>query len=327
MSCAAVDLLRRFGAQDSFQMTLPLPPFLKSGDCIGISATARWVSREQLQPAIDLFAGWGLRVKVADQVFTQHFQLAGTADERCTGLQQLLDDPEVKAVIIARGGYGTVHVIDHLRFDTLMQQPKWIAGYSDITVLHGHLNSRGLATIHSTMPISFPDATALAIEELRRCLFGEQLSFESLLPYDGPSVTGRLVGGNLSVLYSIAGSDSWKFEEPLIVFIEDVDEMLYHIDRMLWGLERSGALNRVKAIVCGGFTQMKDNTQAFNFPTDNPWGYDVEAIIRQAARRIGVPVAFGFPAGHLSDNRAFYLGRQATLEPTSRGAVIRYQQG
>jgi muramoyltetrapeptide carboxypeptidase len=322
-----VDLLRRFGAQDSFQMTLPLPPFLKSGDCIGIAATARWVSREQLQPAIDVFTGWGLRVKVADQVFTQEFQLAGTAESRCGGLQQMLDDPEVNAVIIARGGYGTVQLIDQLRLDALMRQPKWIAGYSDITVLHGHLNSRGFATIHSTMPISFPDATELAIEELRRCLFGEQLSFTSLLPYEGPSVTGRLVGGNLSVLYSIAGSDSWKFDEPLIVFLEDVDEMLYHVDRMLWGLERGGAFRHVKAIVCGGFTQMKDNTKAFNFPTDNPWGNEVEAIIRHAAKRLGVPVAFGFPAGHLSDNRAFYLGRKVTLEPSADGARMSYQQG
>jgi len=319
--------MRRFGAQDSFEMTLPLPPFLKTGDCIGSEATARWVSREQLQPAIEVFTGWGLRVKIADQVFTQSYQLAGTADERSSGLQQMIDDPEVKAIIIARGGYGTVHVIDEVRFETILLQPKWIVGYSDITVLHGHLNSRGLATIHSTMPISFPDATPQAIEDLRRCLFGEQQEFVSLIPYDGPPVTGRLVGGNLSVLYSIAGSDSWKFDEPLILFIEDVDEMLYHLDRMLWGLRRAGALKRVKAIACGGFTQMKDNTRAFNFPTDNPWGSDAEAIIRQAANRLGVPVAFGFPAGHLSDNRAFYLGRIATLKTTPGGAAISYQQG
>ena len=308
-------------------MTLPLPPFLKTGDCIGIAATARWVSREQLQPALDLFTGWGLRVKVADQVYTHNFQLAGTADVRCSGLQEMLDDPEVSAVIIARGGYGTVHVIDELRFDALLQKPKWIAGYSDITVLHGHLNSYGLATIHSTMPISFPDATAIALEELRRCLFGEQTEFVSELPYTGLEVEGRLVGGNLSVLYSIAGSVSWKFDEPLILFIEDVDEMLYHLDRMLWGLERCGALSRVKAMVCGGFTQMRDNTVAFNFPSDNPWGSSWESIIQQSANRLGIPVAFGFPAGHLSDNRAFYLGRMATLKPATAGAIISYQQG
>jgi muramoyltetrapeptide carboxypeptidase len=308
-------------------MTHPLPPFLKTGDCIGMAATARWVSREQLQPAINLFTQWGLRVKVADQVFTHNFQLAGSADMRCDGLQMMLDDPQVNAVIIARGGYGTVQVIDELRFNTFLQQPKWIAGYSDITVLHGHLNSCGLATIHSTMPISFPDATPLALEELRRCLFGEQKEFVSEMPYTGPAVTGRLVGGNLSVLYSIAGSVSWKFQEPLILFIEDVDEMLYHLDRMLWGLQRSGALAGVQAIVCGGFTQMKDNTVAFNFPTDNPWGSSWESIIQQSAERLGIPVAFGFPAGHLSDNRAFYLGRVATLKPTTRGAILSYQQG
>lgn len=305
-------------------MTLPLPPFLKSGDCIGIAATARWVSQEQLQPAIDLFTGWGLRVKVANQVYSRSHQLAGAAHERIQGLQQMLDDPQVQAVIIARGGYGTVHVIDRLQFDNVLRNPKWIAGYSDITVLHGHLNSRGISTIHSTMPISFPDATTIALEQLRQCLFGTFEEFVGSEPYDGPVVSGRLVGGNLSVLMSIAGSESWKFNEPLILFIEDVDEMLYHLDRMLWALQRSGAFHWVKAIVCGGFTQMKDNTRAFNFPTDNSWGETAEGIIRLAADRLSVPVAFGFPAGHMSDNRAFYLGRMATLSSSGGCALISY---
>ncbi len=318
--------MRRFGVQDSFEMTHHLPPFLKSGDCIGIAATARWVSPEQLQTAINLFASWGLRVKVATHVHEVHFQLAGDADTRAAGLQQMIDDPEVQAVIIARGGYGTVQVVDRLDFTHFMQYPKWIAGYSDITVLHAHLNTRGIATIHSTMPISFPDATPQALENLRQALFGELHEFYSEEEYHGPEVSGLVIGGNLSVLYSVMASDSFQINTPSILFIEDVDEMLYHIDRMLWGLQRSGALRHVKAIVCGGFTQMKDNTRAFNFPTDNPWGSDVKQILTDAAARLGVPVAFGFPAGHLSDNRAFYLGRMAKLGSDTSGAFLRYQQ-
>ncbi len=307
-------------------MVFQIPPFLKSGDCIGIAATARWVSAEQLQPAIDRFTSWGLRVKVASNVLNPNFQLAGTAEERTFGLQELLNDDDVQAVIIARGGYGTVHTIDMLDFSRFEKKPKWIAGYSDITVLHAHLNSRGIATIHSTMPISFPDATEMAIENLRRSLFGELSEFTSTEMAQVAEVSGCVFGGNLSVLYSLNGSDSWRKTADVILFIEDVDEMLYHLDRMLWGLLRSGMLSNVKAIVCGGFTQMKDNTKAFSFPADNPWGVDERAIIRALAGRLQVPVAFGFPAGHLSDNRAFYLGRKASLQMANGYPVMRYQQ-
>lgn len=307
-------------------MVFKIPPFLKSGDCIGIAATARWISTEQLKPALDLFTSWGLRVKVAANVLSPNFQLAGNAHERAEGLQELLDDDEVKAVIIARGGYGTVHTIDTLDFSRFVQKPKWLAGYSDITVLHAHLNSRGIATIHSTMPISFPDATEEALENLRMALFGELNEFASNEKGEVPEVVGYLMGGNLSVLYSLLGSDSWKQMDNTILFIEDVDEMLYHLDRMLWGLYRSGILSNVRAIICGGFTQMKDNTKAFGFPSENPWGEDERAIIQKMAVKLKVPVAFGFPAGHLSDNRAFYLGRNATLKVQDGYPVLHYQQ-
>ncbi len=293
---------------------------------MGIAATARWVSAEQLQPALDLFSSWGLRVKVAANVLTPNFQLAGTALQRAAGLQELLDDEDVKAIMIARGGYGTVHTIDSLDFSRYEQNPKWIAGYSDITVLHAHLNSRGIATIHSTMPISFPDATKQALDNLRMALFGELTEFASTEMADIATVSGCVMGGNLSVLYSLIGSPSWRNTSEVILFIEDVDEMLYHLDRMLWGMLRSDMLLNVKAIVCGGFTQMKDNTKAFGFPSDNPWGEDARAIIQGVAERLQIPVAFGFPAGHLSDNRAFYLGRKAELLVQNGYPTLRYQQ-
>lgn len=307
-------------------MVFKIPPFLKSGDCIGIAATARWVSAEQLQPAIDLFTSWGLRVKVAANVLTTNFQLAGSAEERAFGLQELLDDSDVQAVIIARGGYGTVHTIDLLDFSRLEQNPKWIVGYSDITVLHAHLNSRGISTIHATMPISFPDATELALENLRKALFGELVEFSATEKSVVADVSGYVMGGNLSVLYSILSSDSWREVPDTILFMEDVDEMLYHLDRMLWGLLRSGMLSHIKAIICGGFSQMKDNTKDFGFPSHNPWGEDERAIIRRMAERLKVPVAFGFPAGHLSDNRALFLGQYAHLMVRDGYPVLRYQQ-
>ncbi len=318
--------LCRFGAQDSFEMLHKIPPFLKSGDCIGIAATARWVSQEQLQPAIDLFASWGLRVKVAEQVHTRHFQLAGTATERGNGLQQLLDDPEVMAIVIARGGYGTVQMVDAIDWASFIRSPKWIAGYSDITVLHAHLNTRGFATIHSSMPISFPDATPEAIENLRKALFGELESFSSEEDAKVEEVSGYLMGGNLSVLYSILASDSWRPIDDVILFVEDVDEMLYHLDRMLWGLYRAGALRGVKALVCGGFTQMKDNTTEFRFPADNPWGQTEREILADIGRKLQIPVVFGFPAGHQSDNRAFYLGRKVSLKTLHAKPTLTYQQ-
>jgi muramoyltetrapeptide carboxypeptidase len=307
-------------------MHYKIPPFLKTGDCIGVAATARWVTPEQLQPAIDLFQSWGLRVKVAANVHTQHFQLAGTAVERTHGLQELMDDPDVQAIIIARGGYGTVHVIDSLDFARFEQNPKWIAGYSDITVLHAHLNTRGIATIHSTMPISFPDATPDAVENLRATLFGELYEFASTEKAHVADASGYVIGGNLSVLYSVLGSRSWRKTSDIILFIEDVDEMLYHLDRMLWGVYRSEMLTGVRAIICGGFTQMKDNTKAFGFPSENPWGENERAIIQGIAAKLQVPVAFGFPAGHLSDNRAFYMGLPAKLQTQNGYPVLRYQQ-
>jgi muramoyltetrapeptide carboxypeptidase len=176
------------------------------------------------------------------------------------------------------------------------------------------------------MPISFPDATEQALENLRQALFGELTEFASVEESDVAEVTGCVMGGNLSVLYSLLGSHSLRNTSGVILFIEDVDEMLYHLDRMLWGLYRAGFLSNVKAIVCGGFTQMKDNTKAFGFQADNPWGGDERAIIRSMADRLQVPVAFGFPAGHLSDNRAFYLGQNVTLKTVKGYPVLSYQQ-
>jgi muramoyltetrapeptide carboxypeptidase len=260
-------------------------------------ATARWITEDRLQPALDIIHSWGFKTKVSPYVFSKNFQLAGTDQQRAAEFQNAIDDPEVKAVIIARGGYGTVRIIDRIDFRKFAKQPKWICGYSDITVLHSYLNRIGIATIHSTMPVSFIDATPEALETLRLAITGElkQISWPSLASC--ARIESTILGGNLSVLNSILGSNCLpaiaKCQLPTdhcMLFIEDVDEMLYHIDRMMLALKRSGALNGVQAIVAGGFTQMKDNTTEFGFTQDLPWGKRAEEILKAVADELEIPL-------------------------------------
>jgi muramoyltetrapeptide carboxypeptidase len=318
-------------AQDSFHMNLNIPSFLKTGDTLAIVATARWVTPAQLAPAIELIQSWGFRVKTGKHVYTQNFQLAGTDDERAADFQEALDDPEVKAILIARGGYGTIRVLDKLDFTSFFKSPKWICGYSDVTALHAFLNTRGVATIHSTMPISFPDATPEALENLRLALNGElkSVAFYSEAQVNNMETARKsapVFGGNLSVLFSLLGSETFIPSEPYFLFVEDVDEMQYHMDRMMMGLKRSGELDSALGIIVGGLTQMKDNTMEFGFKADNPWGSSAEQTITRIGEELGVPVHFGFPAGHQSDNRAFYLGMPARIGFSEVKVLLTFEQ-
>lgn len=295
-----------------------IPPFLQPGDTIGVVATARWVENDVLTTAQKTFEAAGLKVKFSNLLTRRHFQLAGNTMERAQELQRFLDDDDLKAIIIARGGYGTVHLLDHIDWSQFKTSPKWICGYSDVTALHATLQSMGFASIHSTMPVSFGDATEEALQSLLNCLQGNLTEFASC-PQTSPSpnttpTEGILLGGNLSVWCSILGSPYFPDCTDGILFIEDVDEMLYHIDRMMTLLHRSGTLNNIKAICLGGFTQMKDNTREFGFAQDNPWGYSAEQTVENLAHSLGIPVFKGFPAGHLCDNQAFYLGRKCKIQ-------------
>lgn len=317
--------------QDSFEMNVMIPSFLKRGDTIGIVATARWISPEHLKSATDLIEAWGFQYRLASNLHAEHFQLAGTKQERLTEMQRFLDDADLKAIIVARGGYGTVHLMDELDFTQFMLHPKWICGYSDITVLHAHLNSAGIATIHSTMPVSFKDATVEALENMRLALTGElrEIRFVSNNRSDFSNVEFDglpLFGGNLSVIYSLLGSESLQPNFPFIFFLEDVDEMYYHVDRMMTALQRSGFLKNVKAVIVGGLTQMKDNTKEFGFQTDNPWGSSALEAISKVLNEAGIPVFSDFPAGHLNDNRAFYLGVKCGFRCENSSAVLHFQQ-
>jgi muramoyltetrapeptide carboxypeptidase len=305
--------------------TYKLPAFLKPNDTIGVVATARWIDDSTMALTKELFANWGFQTKFFPHVGTKSFQLAGSDQERRDDLQAALNDPEIAAIVIARGGYGTVRVLEGLDWTVFQKHPKWICGYSDITILHAHLSHvLNIASVHSTMPISFPHATPLAMENLRSALLGNAFHFEWPCNSSIDSIVAPLVGGNLSVLYSALGSREQLNGEDAIVFIEDVDEMLYHIDRMFMALLRAGTFNGAKAVVAGGFTLIKDNTPEFGFEVNNPWGKSVANMLEELSQRLGIPVLQGMQAGHMNDNRAFYLGANAKLTSNNGMAVMSF---
>jgi len=285
---------------------MKIPAYLHKGDKIGIVASARKISKEEVLPAIELLKQWGLEVVQGKHLFNENNQFAGTDEERAHDLQTMLDDVTIKAIIIARGGYGTVRIIDKIDFNNFIKQPKWVIGYSDVTVLHSHIHTLGVETVHATMPINFFKSEA-ATESLRKALFGEKLSYavaSSLLNRKG-NTEGALVGGNLSLIYALTGSLSEVDTRGKILFLEDLDEYLYHMDRMMMALKRAGKLSHLAGLVIGGMTDMKDNTV--------PFGKTAEEIIMDAVKEYNYPVCFNFPAGHVDRNMAMFLGRNVSL--------------
>jgi muramoyltetrapeptide carboxypeptidase len=232
-------------------------------------------------------------------------------------------DPEVKAVIVARGGYGSVRVVDAITDDEILNNQKWICGYSDITVLHNRWNNLGIATIHATMPISFPNATPMALDQLHDALRGAWggRSWQSECTGDW-NFNAPIVGGNLSVLYSQLGSSSQLQVKDSVVFMEDVDEMIYHLDRMLIALKRAGIFQNAKGLLIGGLTQMKDNTEEFGFTTHNPWGKSPEQVFKELAVEMKLPIAFHFPAGHWEQNEGFYLNKEMRFFQSGNNSEI-----
>ncbi|HEX8269363.1 MAG TPA: LD-carboxypeptidase [Flavobacterium sp.] len=295
------------------------PEYLAKGDTVGILATARKIDLATLQPAINLLKSWGLNVVIGKTIGKSDNQLAGPDWQRATDLQEMIDDPTIKMVWAAKGGYGTVRIIDRLNFTAFKRKPKWIAGFSDVTVLHSHLNNMNIETVHGIMAISVPNATPQAIESFRKALFGEQLEYH--IPHHQFNVNGKakgeLVGGNLSVLYSILGSESAIDYKGKILFIEDLDEYLYHIDRMMMNLKRNGYFKGLKAVVIGGMTSMNDN--------DIPWGKDALEIIKDVLKDYNLPIIYNFPGGHIKDNRALLLGRTVSIEVTTKESVVKFE--
>jgi muramoyltetrapeptide carboxypeptidase len=295
-----------------------IPPFLKAGDTVALVCTARKFFPEDAKSAIDLLESWGLNVKLGATIGLDNFQLGGTDSERAADFQAQLDDISVKAIWCARGGYGTVRIIDSLDFTKFKKYPKWIMGFSDVTVLHSQLNVERVASLHSIMPFTVPNAPEEVKETLRKALFGETLSYS--IPsksYDVKGVaSGELVGGNISILYSLLGSKSAIDTKDKILFIEDLDEYLYHIDRMIYNLKRNGYFEQVKGIIVGSMTDMHDN--------EIPFGQNEVQIITEIAKDFSIPIAFQFPAGHQSDNRTLILGKQVHFEVNEKEVKLQF---
>ncbi len=290
------------------QMNMMTPARLQKGDTIAILATARKNIDDNLKPALDLLHSWGLEAVIGSSIGLDDNQLAGTDAQRAADFQAQLDNPNIKAIWCVRGGYGTIRMIDLLDFTQFKENPKWIIGFSDVTVLHNHLNTMGFKSIHGIMPISVPKASPQAIESLRKSLFGEKITYE-IDPFTMNrfgTASGELVGGNLSILYSVLGSPSAIDCIDKILFLEDLDEYLYHIDRMMMNLKRNGCLESIKGIIVGSMTKMKDN--------DIPWGKNALEIIEDVTKKYNIPVLYNFPAGHIQDNRALIMGSKVTID-------------
>lgn len=297
-------------------MTL-VPPFLKKGDTILIIGTARARNRESLQFAFDTLKHWGFTLECGPNLFCVHHQFAGTDEQRAHDLQWAVNHPTAKAVLIAGGGYGTLRIIDQINFKPLRKFPKWFAGYSDTTVLHARLTKLGIACIHSTMAFQFAKHEE-ATFSLKQLLTGKKTNYRVAahpLNRNGKA-EGEVIGGNLSLIYALSGSADDLQTKNKILFIEDLDEQLYHLDRMMLQLKRSGKLKQLKGLVVGGMSDMKDNVI--------PFGKTAEEIVLDAVKEYSYPVCFNFPAGHIEQNMALYLGKKASFTVTDKQSSLLY---
>lgn len=274
------------------------PEYLKKGSKIALVAPARKIGRDEIVAAVKWIEEKDFEAIYDDRLFAEYHQLAGNDDFRASVLQEYLDRDDIDAILCVRGGYGTIRIVDKLDFTKFVKHPKWIVGYSDVTVLHAKMQQLGYQSIHGTMAINFEKNTKEALETLYKALVGKHQTDGEFLATLG--MTGQVVGGNLSVLYSMLGSDLFPETDGKVLFIEDLDEYLYHIDRMMMGLKRAGKLANLKALLVGAFTDMHDNTI--------PFGMTAEEIIYEKVKEYGYPVVWDYPAGHIEDNRAIIFG-------------------
>ncbi len=288
---------------------------LKYGSKIAIAAPARMVTQEEMAFGIQWLKDMGFVPVYDDRLFNQHYIFSGDDDTRAAVFQEYLDNEEIAAIWLARGGYGGIRIIDKLDFTKFLQHPKWIVGFSDGTILHGKLNRLGVPSLHAAMPFYFANKTPKAKQSLYDALTGKplQYAFSSDSLNRCGEAEAEVVGGNLSVLIGMMGSETFPETDGKILFIEEVDEYIYHIDRMMHCLKRAGKLDRLKGLIVGGLTQIKDNT--------HPFGMTAEQVIAEAVSEYNYPVCFGFPAGHWDDNKALYLGLSSRLIVTKEKVV------
>lgn len=290
------------------------PSYLKPGNKVGIVSTAKRTESHEIEQGLEILKSWGLEPVIGANAFSEYDFLAGTDAERLADLQQMLDDENIKAVFFTKGGYGTLRIIDAIDWTRFRQNPKWLVGYSDITLLHSHIHDFGIESLHGVMLQGYANSTIASYDTIRTALFGEGLTYEiPAHPQNRFSVAieGTIVGGNLSMLYAITGSESDIDTEGKILFIEDIDEYLYHYDRMLVSLKRAGKLKGLKGVIVGAMVDIKESTI--------PWGKNDKEI---ALEHFDCPVIFDFPAGHVTDNRALVLGRSIRI---SGGTTVKIE--
>lgn len=296
------------------------PPFLKPGDEVAIISPSSWIEEKTILEAGIFLGNWGLRVRTGKYASTRNGPFAGSDKERIFDLQEMTNDPEVRAVFCSRGGYGLLKIISSIDFSALKNNPKWYSGFSDITVLHMWLNEVcGIISVHGEMPLNYNnnEKTSETFISLKQALFGELRSHEwSGTFYRAGNVTGEMTGGNLSLLYSLAGTKAEPSTSGKILFIEEVGEYYYHIDRMLTSLKLMGKLEGLAALLIGGMSKIEE--------ANLPWGKDIQETIMDIVKEYTYPVFFNFPAGHTADNRAFYIGKQANIEVKGKKATLRF---
>lgn len=297
-----------------------VPPFLSKGDRVAVVSPSGVVDPLAVKSAVKVIESWGLQVTVGESCLAVDGPFAGTDAQRITDLQQALDDDSVKAVLCSRGGYGMSRIIDRIDFSAFVASPKWIVGYSDITVLNMWVGTLfGVATIHGEMLLNYNNRnkTGRTITTVRDLLFGEQAAYS----WDGVAVHGRtatgiLTGGNLAMLYSLAGTIAMPETDGKILFIEDIGEYYYAVDRILQSLRLGGMLSNLAALLVGDFSDMQDQRI--------PFGKSIEEIVTDVAGGFGYPIYFGFPSGHSDDNPALYLGREAVITAGGSSLNLKY---
>jgi muramoyltetrapeptide carboxypeptidase len=294
------------------------PPQLAPGNTIGILCPAGAIPLEKVTICAQVLESWGYQVRIGKTVGTQFGHFAASDLDRQNELQSMMDDPEIHAILCARGGYGLSRIIGALNFSKFNAHPKWVVGFSDITVFHHRLIKLGVQCIHGTMPLNFETNTVEAIDTLLHNLSKAPVDF-NLAANDfnkEGAATGILLGGNLSIVHSMLGTDDQFNFEDAILFIEDLGEHLYQIDRMIFALKKSGALHKIKGLIIGGMSDLED--------TDPPFGHAINSIIKSQFEFSKIPLLFDFPAGHISDNRALIFGKRVSLEVGKENSRLHY---
>ncbi len=299
-----------------------IPPFLKSGDKIGITAPARFIEQHKYQQVIEIIATQGYDVVRGKTTYLEHGPFAGTDAERALDLQQMMDDASVKAIFCLRGGYGTIRIIEKINFDGLKNNPKWIIGFSDITVLHNALHNLGFTTIHGQMPLNFYGRKENpGLDKLFEALQGKKPTYnlQANINNRAGESRGMVIGGNVAILGSLIGTPYDLNTEGKILFIEEVGEYLYRFDRLMHQLKLSGKLENLAGLMVGGISDMTDN--------DPPFPQSAQQIITDLVAEYNYPVCFGFPAGHVEENFPLVFGAEATLEVTDSQSTLIFSHG